>query len=37
MNLPMADLAWDKGILTFSLQNIKPSVSYREAQIEKNE
>lgn len=36
MNLPMADLAWDKGMLTISLQNIKPSVLYREAQIEEN-
>lgn len=37
MNLSMADLAWDEGMLTISLQNIKPSVSYMEAQIEKNE
>lgn len=36
MNLPMADLAWNEGMLTISLQNIKPSVLYREAQIEKN-
>lgn len=36
MNLPMADLAWDEEMLTISLQNIKPSVSYREAQIEEN-
>lgn len=32
----MADLAWDEGMLTITLQNIKPSVLYTEAQIEKN-
>lgn len=36
MNLPMADLAWDKGMFTISAQNIKPSVLYRVAQIEEN-